>query len=157
MKKPARKKSTQAAAQPAEKPKPAFWPRFWSWVGTCLHVLHGWFAAAGRVAIIGFFTRYWLLLAVIASFVALLFSGWLFANVGPLIWLPAVGMGGWAFVLLVVNVFFRRTIDRDFDSGRFAREWDAARPEVRLILTVLTTLVLFLGYCLIALGLAMRT
>lgn len=106
--------------------------------------------------VVGFFTRYWLILAVLMALVALVFSGWVFSTVGAMVWLPAVGVGGWAFVLLVINLFFRRTIDRDFDTGRFGDEWHKAKPELRLILTVATTLVLFLGYCLIAAGLATR-
>lgn len=134
----------------------SLWRRLGGWGLSALSFLARWYTRAGRVAVIGFFTRYWLLLAVLVGLVALVFSGWVFSTVGAMIWLPAVGVGGWAFVLLLINIFFRRTIDKDFDSGRFASEWDAARPEIRLILTVATTLALFLGYCLIANGLASR-
>lgn len=151
------KKNNRSTQSPVQKAAPSIWRKIGTWLFTAGSFIAKWYVKAGRVAILGFFTRYWLLLLVLVALVAVVFSGWVYANIGAMVWLPAVGLGGWAFVLLVINVFFRRTIDRDFDSGRFASEWDKARPELRLILTVVTTIALFLGYCLIALGLAMRS
>ena len=103
-----------------------------------------------NIPFLTFLGRSWLLilLAVVSVFLAINHQA--FDIFGPLVYVVAVSSVASVMARLIVQLHYRNTIDKDSHSGRYELEWTLMDPKTRIILTVVTKGVIFLGICIIA-------
>lgn len=74
----------------------------------------------------------------------------IFAHLGSLVYVPAVGSVLLDATLMLRHLFYRQTLDLDAANGTFAREWRELDPRTCQILTAVYFSALFLGLALVA-------
>lgn len=108
-----------------------------------------------RVPVLSFVGRYWKLVIFNVLLVQAALSDGVFATIGHLIYLPAVGSSLLTCTLLLRHLFFHQTLDADAvgskaHPSRFVIEWHALHPELRQKLTCYYFGILFIGLALVA-------
>ncbi len=103
-----------------------------------------------NIPFITFLGRSWHLILLAIVSVLLTLNHRAFDLFGPLLFIFAVASLAAVLSRLIVHLHYRDTIDADSHSGLYDREWQALDARTRLILTVVTKGVIFLGICIIA-------
>jgi len=103
---------------------------------------------------IAYIRRYWLLLLFFCVALILALNDSVFNTLGSLIYLPVLGTGTWLVVLLIRHLFFRNSLDAYVDNrvpgALFQDDFMSLDKKDRVLLTLATTVGMFIGLCLIA-------
>ena len=107
------------------------------------------------VPVLSFVGRYWKLVIFNVLLVQAALSDGVFATIGHLVYLPAVGSSLLTCTLLLRHLFFHQTLDADAvgsrnHPSRFVTEWRALHPELCQKLTCWYFAALFIGLALVA-------
>lgn len=108
------------------------------------------FVCRRDVPVLSFVGRYWKLVIFTVAIVQAALDDTVFAHLGSLIYLPAVGSSLLTCTLFLRHLFFHQTLDADASSGTFVREWQALSAERRQTLTCVYFGILFVGLALVA-------
>lgn len=103
-----------------------------------------------NIPIITYVQRYWMLILAAAALVSLCLNDKVFALLGALVYIPAVASVATLVFLLIIHLFFRETIDKDWHNGTYVAEWRSLEPKTRITLTVALVVGLFLSVAIIA-------
>ena len=114
------------------------------------YVCPDWWQAAKTVPVLGFFLRYWKLILLNVILVWMALNDAVFAHLGSLIYLPAIGSSLLTTTLFLRHLFYTSTLDADAAKGTFTDEWRALDPRTRQILTCAYFGILFIGLALVA-------
>lgn len=93
-----------------------------------------------------------ILAAIVATLLTL--SGSLFQHLGALLYLPALGLDAVVCAVLIAHLFFRQSLDVFIHDGSFVAAWNALDARQRLDRTLIVLVALFIGLCIVAMGLA---
>lgn len=89
-----------------------------------------------NLPIIGFLSRYWVLILIFTIFVSCVWIKPIMKHLGQFVYFPMYCFGVFLMALLLRHIFHYYTSDEDARNGTFSREWDALPPEKRVQLTI---------------------